>query len=221
MNLPPSEWERWRHHIQVHHFRADELITQRGAQSNYVYFPVNCLIAITLREPDQKEKQIGYIGRTGAFGLTPNACGPSNAARIIRPGSAYRVNRAWIQAEIETSRTLRTFLHSYWHAQLEQSQRDLFCSRHHGLREQFCRLLLSLIDIIADDVVNFTQTDFALNMGIQRETVNTIAKDLKNSHVIAYSRGLLKVLDRGKLEAKTCVCYKKQRRNFEKMLCSN
>lgn len=214
-SLPPSEWVRWRDRIHIHHFRAGELISPQGASATYAYFPVNCLIAITLKGPDQEEIQIAYIGRTGVFGLSPNASAPTDEARIIRPGSAYRITRAWIQAEIETSATLRTFLHAYWHVQLEQSQRDLFCSRHHSLREQFCRLILSLIDMIAEDVIDFTQTDFALTMGIQRETINAIAKDLKNNRVIAYSRGQLRVLDRSKLETKACVCYEKQKRNFK------
>ena len=44
-------------------------------------------------------------------------------------------------------------------------------------------------------------------LGVRREGVNQAASKLQQLGAISYSRGLIKVLDRAKLERLSCECY--------------
>jgi len=55
-------------------------------------------------------------------------------------------------------------------------------------------------------------------LGVRREGVTQAALKLQQLGVISYSRGLIKVLDRSKLEALSCECYAAVRKETELLL---
>jgi hypothetical protein len=44
-------------------------------------------------------------------------------------------------------------------------------------------------------------------LGVQRTSVNAVAQTLSEAGAIGYTRGVITVLDRPKLEAASCECY--------------
>ena len=52
-----------------------------------------------------------------------------------------------------------------------------------------------------------TQELIANILGVRREGVNEAAGHLQSSGIIRYSRGIISVVDRPRLEARVCECY--------------
>ncbi|HVL02633.1 MAG TPA: helix-turn-helix domain-containing protein [Dongiaceae bacterium] len=63
-----------------------------------------------------------------------------------------------------------------------------------------------------------TQEFIGNMLGVRREGVTQAALKLQQLGVISYSRGLIKVLDRSKLEALSCECYAAVRKETELLL---
>ena len=63
-----------------------------------------------------------------------------------------------------------------------------------------------------------TQEFIGNMLGVRREGVTQAALKLQQLGVISYSRGLIKVLDRSKLEALSCECYAAVRQETELLL---
>ena len=63
-----------------------------------------------------------------------------------------------------------------------------------------------------------TQEFIANMLGVRREGVTVAALKLQQLSVISYSRGMIKVLDRPKLETLSCECYSVVRKETEMLL---
>lgn len=80
------------------------------------------------------------------------------------------------------------------------------CNRAHLVDQRLARWLLVADDAI-DGPIRLTQEYLAAMVGVLRPTVTIAAGRLQDEGVISYSRGRIKVLDRGKLEASACECH--------------
>ena len=63
-------------------------------------------------------------------------------------------------------------------------------------------------DRTQSEVMNFTQEFLGMMLGSRRTTVTLIAGALQRADLIEYSRGRVRILDRDRLEAAACDCYK-------------
>ena len=63
-----------------------------------------------------------------------------------------------------------------------------------------------------------TQERIANLLGVRREGVTEAAGKLQEAQLIAYSRGRIRVLDRGALEARVCECYAVVTTEYERLL---
>jgi Mn-dependent DtxR family transcriptional regulator len=63
-----------------------------------------------------------------------------------------------------------------------------------------------------------TQDLIANMLGVRREGVSEVAGKLQEAGYISYSRGHITVLDREKLEHRTCECYGVVRREYDRLL---
>ena len=69
----------------------------------------------------------------------------------------------------------------------------------------------------ADELI-MTQELIADMLGVRREGVTVAAGRLQDSGAISYVRGHIKILDRQKLEATVCECYRVVKDEFDRLL---
>jgi CRP-like cAMP-binding protein len=72
---------------------------------------------------------------------------------------------------------------------------------------RFCRWLLQSADRAGNDTVTLTQELLAEMLGVRRTSVTEVAGKLQAEGLISYSRGIIRILDRAGLEARSCECY--------------
>lgn len=95
----------------------------------------------------------------------------------------------------------------YTQALITQISQTAVCNRHHSIDQQLCRWLLLSMDRLSHNHLTMTQEFIGNMLGVRREGVTQAALKLQQAGVISYARGMIKVLDRPKLEALSCECY--------------
>jgi CRP-like cAMP-binding protein len=82
------------------------------------------------------------------------------------------------------------------------------CNRLHEVDERLARWLLMCADRIQSDELPLTQEFLGQMLGTRRSSVTVAAGILQKAGIISYNRGNVKIVDRRKLEAAACECYR-------------
>jgi CRP-like cAMP-binding protein len=106
----------------------------------------------------------------------------------------------------------------YTQALITQMAQTAVCNRHHSLDQQLCRWLLLSLDRLQGSELVMTQELIANMLGVRREGVTESALKLQKLGLIRYSRGRITVLDRPKLEKRTCECYAVVKKEYDRLL---
>lgn len=92
------------------------------------------------------------------------------------------------------------------------------CNRHHSVEQQLChRLLLSLHSLSCYELT-MTQELIANMLGVRLEGVTEAAGKPQRGGIINYSCGRIAVLNRSKLEGRSCQWYKVVKADFDRLL---
>ena len=92
------------------------------------------------------------------------------------------------------------------------------CNRHHTIDQQLCRWLLLSLDRLQGDKLVMTQELIANMLGVRREGVTEVASKLQRAGLIQYVRGHITVLDRPRLERRSCECYAVVKKEYDRLL---
>jgi CRP-like cAMP-binding protein len=115
--------------------------------------------------------------------------------------------QARVKEEFNRHGQLLLLMLRYTQALITQVSQTAVCNRHHSIDQQLCRWLLLSMDRLSHNHLTMTQEFIGNMLGVRREGVTQAALKLQQLGVISYSRGLIKVLDRPKLETLSCECY--------------
>ncbi|MBX9460350.1 MAG: helix-turn-helix domain-containing protein [Brevundimonas sp.] len=96
-----------------------------------------------------------------------------------------------------------------------QAAQHAACNAVHAALPRVARWLLTTADLTPGERIPLTQEQLAGLLGAQRTTVNEAANQLRDRGAISYSRGVVRILDRGLLERMACECYAMERGRIE------
>ena len=109
-----------------------------------------------------------------------------------------------VKSATDTTGPVLTLLLRYTLAMIAQVGQTAVCNRYHSIDQLFCRRLVMALDRLPSDSMAMTQELAAGLLGVRREGVTAAAHRLQCDGVIDYRRGHVAVLDRPRLEARTC-----------------
>src|SRR5688572_26513817 len=78
----------------------------------------------------------------------------------------------------------------------------------HSVEQRLARWLLMAHDRVGTNEFPLTQEFVAMMLGASRPTVTVVAGILQKAGLITYHRGHVTIVDRKKLEAASCECYR-------------
>jgi CRP-like cAMP-binding protein len=185
------------------------LLYESRRPMRHVYFPTDSIVSLQYMMENGASTAISVVGNEGLLGITLFLGGESTPSRsmVQSAGFAYRLPRLQVKQEFNRHGQLLMLMLRYTQALITQISQTAVCNRQHSIDQQLCRWLLLSMDRLSHNHLTMTQ-DFISNMlGVRRESVTQAAINLQQLGVISYSRGLIKVLDRPKLEALSCECY--------------
>ena len=163
--------------------------------------------------------EVAIVGNEGVVGVSRLLGGESTSSRAVvqSGGEGFQMKSQSIKEEFIRAPVLRVLLR-YTLALIAQMAQTAVCNRHHSLDQQLCRWLLLSLDRLETNEIVMTQELIANMLGVRREGVTEGAIKLQQAGLIHYSRGRITVLDRKRLEGRTCECYAVIKAEYERLL---
>ena len=188
----------------------EQIMVDQGAAVTDVHFPIDCQFANLIRFPDGGAIETAVIGNEGLTGLAPFMADRISGWEIVcrAGGDAYAVSAAALRALAAARPKLMSRLLALTDLYQAQAAQAAACNALHPVPDRIARWILTARDLSPHETLFFRQEELAHLIGARRSTVSEAASQLRRRKVIAYSRGVIRIVDRPGLEAAACDCYR-------------
>lgn len=186
-----------------------ESVYERGVPMDYVFFPTTCMISLLYVMKNGDSAEIAVVGNDGLAGVAVYMGGDGMSSRAVVQcaGECYRLDAKTMNSEFALGGSLQHMALRFTQALMAQMVQTGACNRHHTLEQQLCRWLLLTLDRLPGDKVTMTQQLIGNMLGVRRAGVTEAMDRLEESGAIRYTGGNITVLNRAKLERRSCECY--------------
>ena len=208
--LPDSEYQFIGPELEFLKFPQGRTLYEANEEIEFVYFPNDGLISLVIAMEDSKTVEVGVVGNEGfagvpcIFGLTR-----SPVVEMVQiAGDGFRMKAETLCQSLTSCPQLAATLGRYAILLGLQVSQTAACNRLHDIEQRLSRWLLMAQDRVHAGLVPITHEFLAIMLGTDRPTVSTAAANLQRQKIIHYTRGAVRVLNRKKLEASACECYR-------------
>lgn len=207
--LSPDVQNRLFPHLELVPLSLQSVLYDCQDPIHHVYFPTDSIISLQYFPEDGAPTATSVVGNEGLFGinLTLGSESLPNRSLVQSAGYAYRLPRPQIRDEFRRHGEFLLLMLRYTQFLISQVSQTVVCNWEHTFTQQLCRWLLLSLDRLPDDHVKMKQEFIANMLCVRTEGVTEAALQLRQLGVISYSRGIITVLDRPKLETLCCECY--------------
>jgi CRP-like cAMP-binding protein len=218
--LANTEWQRWQPLLEQVEMPLGQVLYESGATLTHVYFPTTAIVSLLYVMENGASAEIAVVGNEGLVGVALFMGGESTPSRAVvqSAGQGFRLKAQLLKDEFNRAGPVLHLLLRYTQALITQMAQTAVCNRHHALDQQLCRWLLLSLDRLQGDELVMTQELIANMLGVRREGVTEAALELQRAGLISYVRGHITVLDRSRLEERTCECYAVVKREYDRLL---
>ncbi len=218
--LPEAELARWQPHLEPVAMPLGKALYESGGRLTHVYFPTTSIVSLLYVMEDGASAEIAVVGNEGIVGISLFMGGDSTPSRAVvqSAGQGFRLNANLMMQEFNRAGPVLHLLLRYTQALITQMAQTAVCNRHHSLDQQLCRWLLLSLDRLQSEELVMTQELIANMLGVRREGVTEAAGRLQEAGLIQYRRGHITVLDRDRLEQRSCECYAVVKREYDRLL---
>jgi CRP-like cAMP-binding protein len=218
--LPDAVYNRLLPDLEVTKLRPGDTLLTPGKTMKYAYFPTGSIVAL-LHQVDAGGTmgKAWPVGREGVLGISLFLGVPHFIRRVDVEvgGSAFRLPARALLAEFRRGGAFQQLLLRYVFALIMQASQLGICGQHHPIEQRLCRFLLCAFDRVGDEL-GITQQRMAELLGTRRVSISKAAAQLQQEELIDYVRGRVTLVNRKKLEKRSCVCTAIIRRAFEAVL---
>ena len=176
---------------------------------SHVYFPTTGMISLTILMENGKEVEAGIVGNEGMIGLSVAQdlnFSPTKAISQIS-GEGLRIPVAAFLKAMKRGGTLDQLVRRYSAFSLRYASQTVACNLLHSVKQRMCRWLLMCRDRVETEEFTLTHEFLAEMLGVRRQTVTVVAGTLLKASLITYRRGVIRILNRKRLEDASCECY--------------
>jgi CRP-like cAMP-binding protein len=210
--LPSREFRRILGHLESVHLSKGEVYIA-GDTVRHAYFPLNGLLSLRSTTEAGSTVEVAMVGNEGVVGLpliNKKGAIPYDVCIQI-PTDAYRIKIEILQEEFDRGERLQKLVLAYTGLLIAQISQLCICHRFHTLEQALGSWLLIARDRVNSNTLNLTQENISNAIGVSRTGVTMAACALQRADLIRYSRGKIVILDRARLEANSCECYRRLR----------
>lgn len=217
--LTGAEWLRWQPHLVRVDLVAGQVLCESGNVPAFVYFPSTAIVSLLYVTQDGDSAEFAVVGHDGLVGISAFMGGHAmpSLSVVQSAGRAWRISAQVVRTEALAAGPLLRMLLRYTQALIAQVAQTAMCNRYHAIDMRLCRRLLLGLDRSATNELLMTQEGLAQMLGVRREGVTAAALKLQLAGIIRYSRGRIAVLDRRRLEQRSCECYASAKRECDRL----
>jgi CRP-like cAMP-binding protein len=218
--LTGNALRRWLPQLEQVELPLGKVLYESGGTMKHVYFPTTAIVSLLYVMESGASAEIAVVGNEGVVGISLFMGGESTPSRAVvqSGGNGFRLKGQMIKDEFNRSPDVMHLLLRYTQALITQMAQTAVCNRHHSLDQQLCRWLLLSLDRLQGNELVMTQELIANMLGVRREGVTEGARKLQKLGLIRYARGRITVLDRVRLEQRTCECYAVVKKEYDRLL---
>ena len=194
---------------------GSEVLTP-GERITHVLFPTTALCSLIVELESGDKAESATVGCDGFVGV-PVVLGASlsDVRGVVEvAGEAYRLPVKTVLDLCRENDAFRRALFGYSAFRLHLASRTLACNSFHSIVQRMARWLLFLQDRVGRSDFRLTHERLSAMLAATRPRVSQAAARLKVDGIIDYRRGLIRIVDRARLEAIACECYSQTRRLY-------
>ena len=201
-----TELASWLPHLEPVELGFGQVLCDAGVTPAYAYFPTTAIVSLVYLTQDGASAEIAVVGNDGMVGISifMGGIATPNRAVVQSAGAGYRLRAQSVKDDALCAGPVLTVLLRYAQSLIAQVAQTAACNRYHSIDQLLCRRLLLGLDRLPSSQLAMTQESVSNLLGVRREGVTAAARKLQDDGVIRYSRGNIAVLDRPRLEARTC-----------------
>jgi CRP-like cAMP-binding protein len=208
--LPHEEFTRLLPHLETVYLDKGEIVYLTGDDIQFAYFLVSGLLSFLFTTETGSTIEVGMVGNEGIVGVPVILRNPviPYAVTVQVVTEAFKIRAEALREEFDRGEMLHELVLRYLNVLIVQISQSCICNRFHTLGETLSRWLLIVQDRVRSDSLNLTQESISQILGVPRTAVTMAAGGLQRAGLIRYSRGRIFILDRTRLEAHSCECYR-------------
>ena len=186
-----------------------------------LYFPLTCLVSVTVTMRDKRTAETGVIGSREVVGINAFMGGRETTTTeyvVQIPGDTVRMPADPLRALFDRDIKVRSVLLKYTQAMLAQVTQNAACASLHNIEQRFARWLLESRDRIGSDELQLTHQFISEMLGVRRAGVSEVASRFEQLGAVKQHRGLLRITSNAVLEAGSCECYRVLADEYDRLL---
>ena len=219
--LPRELYEKLGPKLKRVSLKRGVILHHPGETIKDLYFPIDCLLSITITMRDGSTAEAGMVGNREVIGVNAFMGGreTTQTEYIVQiAGSAIKVDAGALLEEFDRNKDLRDVLLRYTQALIAQISQTTACNSLHQLEQRLPRWLLEAQDRVDSDDLKLTQEFISNMLGVRRAGVTQAAQKLQERDLIRYHRGHVQILDQRGLEAASCECFRTLTEEYDRLL---
>jgi CRP-like cAMP-binding protein len=201
--------------------KRGEVLHEPGQPIRHLYFPLTCLVSITITSREGKTVETGVVGNREMVGVNAFMGGweTTQTRYVVQiPGDAMKIAAAPLLEAFDQNKAVRDVLLKYTQALIAQISQNAACQRLHDVKQRYARWLLEVRDRIQTQDLRLTREFASEMLGVRRATVSEISTLFEHEGLIKVRRGLTHVTDSPGLERIACECYRVVRDEHDRLL---
>lgn len=219
--LPPADFALLAPHLRKVVLERDAVLVRSGDRIEHLLFPCGGAIAFIVDLPNGQTAATAVIGREGAIGLTL-ALGTSHSSVtvVVRiPGPVLQIPAAQFLSALGRSPAIASMAQIFTRSLLTQVQHVAACNALHSVEARMACWLLQIHDRAnSSNPLPLTQETMSELLGVRRTTVTHVVRALRASRALKSNRRGQLEIDRPRLEAVACECYKVMSRRIDRIV---
>jgi CRP-like cAMP-binding protein len=160
----------------------------------------------------RRQAEVGVIGREGMTGLPIVLGAERSPCEICQSIDADHLSDA-----MDRSLTMARCFQRFAHVFAVQASCTALANAQGRVEERLARWLLMAHDRIGSDMLKLTHEFLALMLGVRRAGVTTALRHLEQNAIIDMARGVVTIVDRGRLEECADGLYGQPEAEFERL----
>jgi CRP-like cAMP-binding protein len=198
---------------QIVHFPGDNI--------THLYFPLSCLISVTVSLQEGQTVETAAIGNREAGGLNAFMGGheTTQTEYVVQvPGRALRIKAQPLREEFDRNTEFRSAMLNYTQAFIAQLSQNVACNRIHRIEARLARWLMEVRDRVRSERFELTQEFIAQMITANRVSVVQALGALRDDGIINTSRSFIQLADIDRLSERSCECYDVLQREYDRLL---
>jgi len=207
--LSGAEYSRLSPKLRMVELPRGEVLYNAGDHANFAYFPIGGVVSLLSTTESGGVIEVGMVGSEGTTCLPGITHQQEMPYRVLVQvgGQALRIEADAVRKEFIRGGRLHDLLICHTHSLFAEITQSAVCNRFHLAEARFCRWLLSMQDRVGSELP-LTHEIISYMLGADRSNVTRIARTLQDGGSISYKYGSITILDRARLEAASCECYR-------------